>query len=262
MGRGNPQGSRELPRFRRADSGLRRALARADQGRCRSCERRARPARRRQGRADRCCRRAGRLGRARRPVPDRRLPDRIRHLFEHERQRGAGGARRRGRSRERRRQHGPVLERRLSERRPPGRARRADERPDPGAGGARRGARGEGRRVRRRRQVGAHPPDGRRAGDPRAGVRRLRRPGPPGGRARPRHASARRPDPARRHGGRHRPEHASRVRRARAHAALAGDGARDPASGRSLRVTGRARRPRRGFRRAQGRRRLADQDRQ
>ena len=38
--------------------------------------------------ADRRRRRRGRRGRARRPVPDRRLPDRLGHLVEHERQRG------------------------------------------------------------------------------------------------------------------------------------------------------------------------------
>ena len=79
----------QLSRLRRADSGLRRPLARPDQGRGRACERRARAARRGQGRADRRRGRAGRLGRARRPVPDRRLPDGVGHLLEHERERGA-----------------------------------------------------------------------------------------------------------------------------------------------------------------------------
>ena len=62
--------------------------------------------------------------RARRPVPDRRLPDRLRHLVEHERERGDRGPRRRGRACERRRQHGPELERRLSLGRPSRRPRR------------------------------------------------------------------------------------------------------------------------------------------
>ena len=62
--------------------------------------------------------------RARRPVPDRRLPDRLRHLVEHERQRGAGEHRRRGRPPQRPREHGAVLERRVPLRRAPGRARR------------------------------------------------------------------------------------------------------------------------------------------
>ena len=51
-------------------------------------ERRARAARPRPGRADRDGRRRGGGRRARRPVPDRRLPDRLGHLVEHERQRG------------------------------------------------------------------------------------------------------------------------------------------------------------------------------
>ena len=49
---------------------------------------RARPARRRQGRAHRRRRRPRRGGRARRPVPDRRLPDGVGHVVEHERERG------------------------------------------------------------------------------------------------------------------------------------------------------------------------------
>ena len=100
-----------------------RALARADQGRRGARERRARAARRRQGRAHRRRRRSRRRRRARRPVPDRRLPDRLGHLVEHERERGDRGARGRGRARERRRQHGPVVERRLPVGRPSRRAR-------------------------------------------------------------------------------------------------------------------------------------------
>ena len=65
---------------------------------------------------------------------------------------------------------------------------RGDPRPAAGAGRARVGARAQGRGVRRRRQVGPHPPDGRRAGHARPGVRRLRRADPPRRRAGPRHA--------------------------------------------------------------------------
>ena len=68
-------------------------------------------------------------GRARRPVPDRRLPDGLGHELEHERERGHRRARRRRRARERPREHGPVLERRLPVRRPPRGARRARQRP-------------------------------------------------------------------------------------------------------------------------------------
>ena len=84
-----------------------------------------------------------------------------------------------------------------------------------------RGARGQGRRVRRRRQGGPHAHDGRRAGDARPGVRRLRRPDDARARPRERRARPRRADPARRHRHRHRAEHPSRVRRAGARAAAA-----------------------------------------
>ena len=76
--------------------------------------------------ADRIAAAAERIAarRARRPVSDRRLPDRLRHLIEHERERGPRQARRRRRPRERRRQHGTVVERRLPLRRPSRCARR------------------------------------------------------------------------------------------------------------------------------------------
>ena len=61
---------------------------------------------------------------------------------------------------------------------------------------------------------GPHPPDGRRPGDARPGVRRLRRADPPRRRAGPRHPRPGRPDPARRHRDRHRHQHPRRVRRA------------------------------------------------
>ncbi len=102
-------------------------------------------------------------GRARRPVPRRRVPDRLRHLVEHERQRGDRQPRRRRRPPQRSRQHGPVVQRRLSLGGPSRRPRRGDERPAPRPRGAGRRPRREGRGVRRPRQVGAHPPDGRRA---------------------------------------------------------------------------------------------------
>ena len=93
---------------------------------------------------------ADRRGRARRPVPDRRLPDRLGHVVEHERERGHGRARRRGRPSQRPRQSRPVVQRRLPVRGAPGRAGRRDQRAAAGARRARGGARGQGRGVRRR----------------------------------------------------------------------------------------------------------------
>ena len=157
LGRGDRQGDRQLPGLRAADPRPRRPLAGADQGRRGAGERRARPARRRHRRADRRRRRRGRRRRARRPVPDRRLPDRLRHLVEHERQRGDREPRRRRRPPERPREHGPVVERRLPVGRPPGGARRGDPRPAAGDGRARLGAGAQGGGVRRRRQGRAAP---------------------------------------------------------------------------------------------------------
>ena len=87
--------------------------------------------------ADRRGRRRDRRGQARRPVPDRRLPDRLGHLVEHERQRGDRQPRRRGRPPQRPREHGAVVQRRLPERRPPRRARPGDQRAAAGARAAR-----------------------------------------------------------------------------------------------------------------------------
>ena len=119
------------------------------QGRRRARERRARPARRRPRQADRRGRRRDRRGQARRPVPDRRLPDRLGHLVEHERQRGDRQPRRRGRPPQRPREHGAVVQRRLPERRPPRRARPGDQRAAARARAA-RGARSPPRPTRSR----------------------------------------------------------------------------------------------------------------
>ena len=237
-------------------------MARTDQGRGRARERRARAARRGEGGAHRRRRRCNRRGRARRPVSDRRLPDRLRHELEHERERGDRRARRRRRAPERRREHGAELERRLPVGRPPGGARRAAARPPPRARRARRRARGEGARVRGRGQVRPHAPDGCRPGHARPGVRGLCGPGAGGNRpprGRPRAARA---DRARRHRRRHGAQHASRVRRARPRAARRRHRPRDLGSGRPVRGAGRPRRSRRGVRRAEDGRGLADEDRE
>ena len=90
-------------------------------------------------------------------------------------------ARRRGRAPERPRQHGAVVERRLPVGRAPRRARPRSRttccrRSSALAASLER----EGRRVRRRRQVGPHPLDGRGARHARPGVRGLRGAGAPG----------------------------------------------------------------------------------
>ena len=73
---------------------------------------------------------------------------------------------------------GQSLQRRLPERRPPGRAGRGHEHAAARAGAARGELRGQGRGVQGHRQVRPHAPDGRRAGHARPGVRRLRRADP------------------------------------------------------------------------------------
>jgi len=70
-----------------------------------------------------------------------------------------------GRPSQRPRQHGPVLQRRLPLRRPPGGARRGHPRPAAGDGRPRGRPGREGEALRRRRQGRPHPPDGRGAGD-------------------------------------------------------------------------------------------------
>ena len=124
----------------------------------------------------------------------------------------------------------------------------------------RSGAKGGG--VRRRGQGRAHASDGRRSGHPGPGVRRLRRSDQAGRGEGARHPGARRSDPARRHRHRHRPQHARGVRPARARQARRGHGARDLRAARPLRGAGKPRRPGRALGRAEGGRRLVDEDRQ
>ena len=148
-------------------------------------------------------------------VPDRRVPDRQRHVVEHEHERGARHARlaqpRPAGAPERPRQRVAVLERRLPDLGAHRRHRRAHRRPDPRARPPRRRPRGEGRGVGGRRQVGPHPPHGRHPRHPRPGVRRLRPPDAPRHRARAVGTPPRRRGAARRHGRRHRHQHARRL---------------------------------------------------
>ena len=133
-----------------------------------------------------------------RPLPDRRVPDRLGHVVEHEHERGdrdAGvGAAGRGRS-----------TRTTTSTRPSPRttcSRRPSTSPWSAASSRHLvpalehlGAtlREGGAAVPDRREVGPDPPHGRHAGDPRPGVRRLRRADRRGHRAPPRHAAAGRP---------------------------------------------------------------------
>ena len=219
------QGRRELPRLGRARAGGGRALARPHQGRRGARERRARPARRRRWPSG--SPRAGdevAARRARRPVPDRRLPDRLGHLVEHERQRGDREARRRGRASERPRQHGAVLQRRLpvAPSTSPRSTRRRNrllpalERLEQ-ALAAKADAFADIVKAGRTHLMDAVPVTlGQEfagyAAQIRLGRRRVRQ-----------RAAAGRADPARRHRHRHRPQHAPRVRRQGARAARRGD---------------------------------------
>ena len=126
---------------------------------------------------------AGTLGR---PVPRRRVPDRLGHLHQHERQRGrgppGGGAARAATST-------PTTTSTPAS--PPttcspraihlAAAEAVADDLLPALAHLEAGAAGQGRRVRPGREVGPHPPHGRHAGDAGPGVRRLRRPGRRGG---------------------------------------------------------------------------------
>ena len=178
VGRADPAGRGELPRLGCAAGAAAHRRPRPHQGRRRAGQRRAGgPARgRRPG--HRRGRGRGGGGPPRRPLPGRRVPDRLRHELEHERQRGhrppglaAPGPRR---APQRRGQRLAVVERRVPLGHPRRRGRAG------GAGAAARArvpggvAAGQGPGVRHGGEVGAHPPYGRHPGDPRPGVRRLR----------------------------------------------------------------------------------------
>ena len=106
----------------------------------------------------------------------------------------------------------------------------------------------EGEAVRRRRQGRPHPPDGRRAGHPRPGVRRLRGAGPARGPAGRGDAAPGRPDPARRHRHRDRAQHPPRVRRQGAREARRRHRPGDLRAARPLRGAGQPRRAGRALR--------------
>ena len=125
----------------------------------------------------------GRRRRPRRPVPDRHLPDRLRHLDQHEHERGRRPPRDRAARRrpqgppERRRQPLPELERHDPDGAPAvGRDGDRGGAP-PGPRAAAHGARRQGAGVLAGRQDRPDPPPGRDADPPRPGVPGLRRAG-------------------------------------------------------------------------------------
>ncbi|MDQ0583193.1 hypothetical protein QF030_005371 [Streptomyces rishiriensis] len=206
---------RELPRLGTAHRACAHRGAGADQGGRGEGERAARGGRRGHRRRHPGGGRGGRRGPVGRALPGGRVPDRVRHLVQHEHQRGGRHARHRAsgpaRAPQRPRQRLPVLQRRLPlvpahrghRRRHP----RSD--PRPGASGGGPGAQVRG--VRRRGEGGAHSSDGRHARDAGPGVRRVRRPGAVRrGAARLLAPPARR-TAAGRYRGRHRHQHAARV---------------------------------------------------
>ena len=264
LGRRDDEGRRELPDLRRARSGAGDPLARPDQGRRRTRQRASSACSTPTSR-ERIAAAADRVadGRVRRPVPDRRLPDRLGHLVNMNANEVIATLAGDGRPPQRPRQHGPVLQRRVPVGRPPGRARHGHERAAAGARAARaRPSPAKADGVPRHRQVRAHAPDGRRPGDARPGVRRLRRADPARRPPDPQRAAAGGADPARRHRDRHRAEHAQGVRRPGARAAHRGQQSGDQRPGGSVRGAGQPRRAGRALRRAEGPRRVADQDRQ
>ena len=146
------------------------------------------------GRRDRRGRRRGRRGRARRPVPRRRLPDRLGHQLQHERQRGDRHPRGRAAGRRRctptttsTRRSRPTTSSRPRSTSPPPRPLRHRRRAR--ARAPRRRAAPPRRRLGRRREGGPHPPDGRRADHAGPGGRRLGHAGRVRRRAGPRRAA-------------------------------------------------------------------------
>ena len=224
----------------------------------------ARPGRRRQhrGRRERGGRRE--VGRALRRGP---LPDRLRHVDQHERERGHRAPRtrtdaRRERPPERPRQHGAVVQRRDPDGEPPHRRRGAQRGAHPGARTGAGGARGQVRGVLGHHQDRQDAPAGRDAHPARSGVRRVREPAG---------AEHRAPAPARRgavrgragrHRGRHRHQRARGVRRADVRVARRGAGAAGRRDGAPLPGAGHAGHDARGERGGAQRGGLAAEDRE
>ena len=162
-----------------------------------------------------------------RPVPDRRVPDRLGHVVQHERQRGASprSASERlgdGGAPERSRQRLAVVQRRVPVGDPPrGRARRSTAQLIPALEHLATALRKKQREFERKVvKIGPHPPHGRHPGHARPGVRRLRGAGRAGGvDAAARRAAPRRRAAARRHRGRHRHQRAEDIRPRRHHEA-------------------------------------------
>ncbi len=261
VGSRDRQGRGELPGLGRTGARRGDPLVGPYQGRRRRGQCRAGPPRRRPRRAHRRRGRCRRGRRPRRPVPRRCLPDRVGYLDQHERKRGHRRPRRRRRASERSRQPGPELQRRLPLRRAPGRRR-------PVPYGAAAGARHPRRcphRTRRRLRIApegrAHPPDGCGTDHAGSGVRRLRGPDPARHRSCVGAARSRRADPARRDRRRHRPQHPPRVRSTGAPAPDRRPRHHGRRPGRRIRSPRRPGLARRVVRCAQGRRRVAHQDR-
>ena len=216
MGRPDPAGGRQLPGQRPAH----RAVADLGPGhrqglggrRERSPE--GAPRRRRGGRP-RCGRRGG-GGRLGRPLPRRRVPDRVGHVVEHERQRGdrgAGvGAARAAGAPQRRGQRLAVVERRVPDGHPP---RRHPEHLGRAGAGPRtpgQGAPPPAAPVQGRREGRPHAPHGRHPRDARPGVRRVRRADRARDRADAGHVAARRRAAPGRDGRGHRHQRAEGLR--------------------------------------------------
>mmetsp|Transcript_2835 Transcript_2835/g.9522 ORF Transcript_2835/g.9522 Transcript_2835/m.9522 type:complete len:490 (+) Transcript_2835:17-1486(+) len=225
-------------------------------------------------------RRAGHRGRGRRgvarrprrPLPARRLPDGVGHADEHERQRGrrepghpAPRRRRRvegPRAPERPREHGPELERRVSDGDARRRGARARGAAPARARRARRRARGQGACLRQDHQDRPHALHGRDAAHARPGILRLRRAGQPRRGARPRRPAAAPEARAGGHGRRHGPEHDAGLRRRRRGFDRRGDGLVVRDGREQVRGARGPRRRRRGPRLAEHGRLLPEQDRQ
>ena len=199
LGRRDHEGRSRTSPLGRADPGGSRPLARPDQGGCRTGQRRARAARLPTRRPDLGRREPHRRWRARRPVPDRRLPDRLGHLVEHDATRCSPRSPDRASTRT---TTSTWASRRTTSSRRPCTLRRSTRstKSAAGDGASRCLARGEGAGVRRRRQVGTDALDGRRPRHARSGVRAAMPPRCARASTRVRDTlAAARPDPARRH---------------------------------------------------------------